>query len=90
MIPGLVQWVIRSSISAAATQVTAVAQIQLLAPELPYAMGAAIKKKKKKKIPPGRSIWESGITKKRRIIIYSLMTRTKKYFNVYRNTKDPE
>ena len=36
-----------SSIAAAVVQVTAIAQIQSLAQELPYASGVAIKKKKK-------------------------------------------
>ena len=43
MIPGHAQWVKGSRVA------TAVAQIQFLARELPYAVGASIKKKKKKK-----------------------------------------
>ena len=42
MIPGLVQWVKASGVAAA------VAQIQSLAQELPYAVGAAIKTTKKR------------------------------------------
>ena len=45
-IPSLVQWVKGSGIAAVAAQVTAVAQIQTLAWEFPYAVIAAIKKKK--------------------------------------------
>ena len=44
-IPGPVQWVKGSSIATAAAQVTATAQIQFLAQELPCATGVAIKKK---------------------------------------------
>ena len=46
LIPGLVQWVKGSDIAAAAAQVAAVAQLQSLARELPYAVGVAIKLKK--------------------------------------------
>ena len=46
--PGPVQWVKGSGVAAAVVQVTAAAWIQSLAQELPYATGAAIKKKKKK------------------------------------------
>ena len=44
MIPGLGQWVEGSRIA------TAVAQIQSLAQELPYALGAAIKKNRIRKL----------------------------------------
>ena len=44
--PSPTQWVKGSSIAAAMAWVTAEAQIQSLAQELPYAMGTAIKKKK--------------------------------------------
>ena len=50
MIPGLVQWVQGSSTATAAAEVTAVALIQSLASELPYAAGAAIKRKQKQNI----------------------------------------
>ena len=43
-IPSLVQWVKRFCVAAASAQVAAVAQIQSLAQELPYALGVAIKK----------------------------------------------
>ena len=46
-IPGLAQWVKGSGIAALAGEATSVAQIQSLAQELPYATGAAIKRKKK-------------------------------------------
>ena len=49
MIPDLVQWVKGSGISMTVVGVTAVAQMQSLARELPCAMGEAIKKKKKRK-----------------------------------------
>ena len=45
--PGLAQQVKGSGVATAASWVTAVARIQFLAWELPYAVGAAIKKKKK-------------------------------------------
>ena len=41
-IPSLVKWVKESSVAAVVAQVAAVAQIQALAQELPYAAGAAI------------------------------------------------
>ena len=46
-IPGPAEWIKRSGIATATTQLAAVAQIQCVARELPYAAGAAIKKKKK-------------------------------------------
>ena len=46
LIPGLVQWV-KESVATAVVYVAPVAQIQSLIQELPYAVGAAIKKKKK-------------------------------------------
>ena len=49
-IPCPVQWVKGSSIAKAVVWVTAVAQIQPLARELPYAVGVAIKKKGNYKI----------------------------------------
>ena len=52
MIPGSAQWVKGSSIAAAAAQVSAVPQIKFLAQKLPYAVGVAIKKKKKKTKAP--------------------------------------
>ena len=48
-IPSLVQWVKGSGIGAAVSWVTAAAQIQSLAWEIPYAAGAAIKKKEREK-----------------------------------------
>ena len=51
-IPGSAQWVKGSGIVTAAPQVVAVAQIQSLARELPYAAGVAIKLKQTKKIFP--------------------------------------
>ena len=45
-VPAVVQWVKNST---AVARITAVAQIQSLARELPYAVGAAIKEKKEKK-----------------------------------------
>ena len=50
LIPKLTQWVSGSGIATAVAQVAALAQIQSLACELPYAAGAAIKKKKKKSV----------------------------------------
>ena len=47
LIPHLEQWVEEASIVEGAAQVTAVAQIQSLALELPYLVGVAIKKFKK-------------------------------------------
>ena len=44
LIPGPAQWVKGSGIAAAAGWITAVAQIQSLAWEFPYATGEAIKK----------------------------------------------
>ena len=44
------QWTIESSITPASGQVTAAAQIQFLARELPYAMGGAIKQTNKQKL----------------------------------------
>ena len=49
LIPGSVQCGLRIWIAAAVVYVVALARIQSLAWELPYAMGAALKKKKKKK-----------------------------------------
>ena len=49
LIPGLVHWVKGSGIAASIAQIAAVAWIQSLAQELPYATGVAIKIKKKKK-----------------------------------------
>ena len=49
-IPGLVQWVKGSGVAMAAVKVAAAAQICSLAQELPYAVGAAIKKFFKKRI----------------------------------------
>ena len=46
---GLAQWVKGSGIAAAGAQVTAMTHIQSLAWEIAYAMGVAIKLKKKKK-----------------------------------------
>ena len=48
-IPGLVQWVKGSGVSIAAAQVTAVAWIQSLIQELPYAAGAAKERKEGKR-----------------------------------------
>ena len=48
-LPCLVQWVKGSSLTVPVVWVAAVAWIQSLARELPYAAGVAIKKKKKKK-----------------------------------------
>ena len=45
LIPGVAQWVKGFGVAAAVAQVTAGAQIQSLAQELPYTMGAAIKLK---------------------------------------------
>ena len=45
-VPAVVQWVKNST---AVARITAAAQIQSLARELPYAVGAAMKEKKKKK-----------------------------------------
>ena len=42
------QWVKGSGFATAAMKMTAVARIQSLAEELPYAMGAAINKEKRK------------------------------------------
>jgi len=47
-IPSLLQWVKGSGIGAAVSWVTAAAQIQSLAWEIPYAAGAAIKKKRER------------------------------------------
>ena len=47
-IPSLLQWVKGSGIAAAVAWVTAAAQIQSLAWEIPYAAGAAIKKKRER------------------------------------------
>ena len=47
-IPGPVKWVKGSGVAEAVAEVTAVAQIQSLAQELPYAVGMTIKKKKKR------------------------------------------
>ena len=47
-VPTVVQWVKGSGFASAVLQVTAMAWSQSLARELPYAMGVAIKKKKKK------------------------------------------
>ena len=47
-IPGVVQWVKGSGVATAVAQVVAVAWIQPLAQEFPYALGAAIKKTKTK------------------------------------------
>ena len=47
MIPSPVSWVTRSSIGTTVAQVAAAAQIQSLAWELPHAVGAAIKRKRK-------------------------------------------
>ena len=44
LIPRPVQWIKGFGVAAAVAQVTAVAQIQCLAQELPYAVGAAIKR----------------------------------------------
>ena len=44
-IPGPVKWVKGSGVAEAVAEVTAVAQIQSLAQELPYAVGMTIKKK---------------------------------------------
>ena len=44
-VPTVVQWVKGSGIVTAMAQVTAAAQIQSLAQELPYALGAALKNK---------------------------------------------
>ena len=49
LIPGLVHWVKGSGIAASIAQIAAVAWIQSLAQELPYATGVAIKIGKKKK-----------------------------------------
>ena len=49
MIPGLAQWVKGSGIAVAVVWVTVVAQIQLLAQELPYAVGVAIKQNETKR-----------------------------------------
>ena len=49
LVPSLEQWVKESGVAAAVAWVTAPARIQSLAWELAYAVGAAIKKKKKKK-----------------------------------------
>ena len=46
LIPAQVQWVKGSGLVTAEVQITAVAPIQFLAWELPYAMDAALKKKK--------------------------------------------
>ena len=48
MIPSLAQWVKGAGVAAATVWVAAVAPIQSLAWELPYAEGVAIKKNNKK------------------------------------------
>ena len=42
LLPGLVQWVKRSAVATVVAQVAAMAWIQSLAQEFPYAMGAII------------------------------------------------
>ena len=49
-IPGPAQWVKGSSVAIAAAQVETVARIQSLVQEVPYTMGAAIKKTKQNKL----------------------------------------
>ena len=63
MIPGLAQWIKKSSVAAAMVEVSAVAQIQSLAQELPYAVGAAIKLKKllKRTMVNSVAVWGKNI-----------------------------
>ena len=57
MIPDPAQWVKGSGIAALAGEATSVAQIQSLAQELPYATGAAIKKRETDRKNKPREYW---------------------------------
>ena len=80
LIPGLVHWVKGSGIAASIAQIAAVAWIQSLAQELPYATGVAIKiGKKKKKKEKRKEIMSLGATwMALEIIILSEISQTKK------------